>query len=1084
MAVGWRVVVLASMVSLASAAVACSSSSGGGGPMDASMGGPDGAPQDSATTPPDSAADSTVGDAGDAGDASDAADASDAGDGGDSGPLAMLLPTGDYITPLAAPDASLVALNPQMASVPNFLADHATSTLVSPDGKTLLVLTTGYNETNYTPASAPAPGVVGFEVPSESGEWVFVYDISANGPPVQKQILTLPNSFSGIAFNPSGTEFYVAGGKDDDVHVFDLSSSTWSEATTTGPDGGVLPAPIALGHSAGLGLANGPVAAGIGVTQDGSTLVVANYENDSVSFVNSATRTVVAELDLRPGKSPVAPQPGVAGGEYPFWVVVKGNSTAYVTSQRDREVDVVSFGPASDGGASGLDGGADGGASDAGAVSAVVTQRIAVGGQPNRMILNKAQSLLFVSSGNADEVSVIQTSSNTILQQIPVLAPTATFGNSAGLKGANPNGLALSPDEKTLYVTDGATNAVAVVGLNGAGSAQSTGAATVGLIPTGWYPTSISTSSDGSYLYVTNAKSGVDDVGSLGIPGPACMDILDASWGPIGTLDAAADAAGPTADQHCWNGNQYVWQLETSSVLSLPTPSTAVLASLTQQVANNDRFGASTAIDATMAFLQSHIQHIIYIIKENRTYDQILGDLGSGNGDPALAMFPQSVTPNEHALASQFVNLDAFLDTGETSGVGWNWTTAAHATDEIEHNQPVNYGKGGTTYDWEGTNRNINVGLPTLAARLAADPITPQDPDLLPGAVDVSAPDSSNAETVGEGYVWDAVLASGKTLRNYGAFIDLTRYNLAGTPAAALAIPLDPSPFADGVVQAYAAKAALEPYTDPYYRGFDQSYPDQWRFQEWQREFAQFVANGNLPALELVRLAHDHTGNYSSALAGVNTPLLQVADNDYAVGEVVAAIAASPYANSTLVFVIEDDAQDGPDHVSAHRSTTYVAGPYVKRNAVVSTTYNTIALVRTIEEILGLAPLGVYDGLAQPMSDVFDTTQAASFSFQATPSDYLVLATSLLPPGSDARLDKARRNELLAVLKRTHGAAYWAKVMRDQNFSHEDALDVLRFNRELWRGMKGGKPYPDIRAGARELGEQRQPLKSKAILGP
>jgi YVTN family beta-propeller protein len=985
-----------------------------------------------ATAPSDGGDGATSNDAGDSGDAADGATATDAGDAGDAGDSGLLagqrLPTGDMITPTAAPGSTMTNFNPGLAGVPNFLADHAASTVTSPNGKTLLVLTSGYNETNYTPAENQANE--GYEVPSESGEWVFVYDISGNGAPVQKQVLTLPNSFAGIAFNPNGTEFYAAGGQDDDVHVFDLTGGTWAETSMT-TDAGVVPAPISLGHATALGLANYPMAAGLAVTQDGSKLVVANYENDSISVVDLTTKTVVTELDLRPGKAVSAPASGVAGGEYPFWVVVKGNNTVYVSSQRDREVDVVTLA-----------------ALDGGALGATVTERIGVRGQPNKMILNKDQSRLFVANGNSDSVTVIDTGSNTVLETVPVLAPPNVFANATGLKGANPNGLALSPDEKTLYVTDGATNAVAVVSRD---PAQPTGAQTIGLIPTGWYPTSVSTSADGSYLYIINAKSE---------PGPSCMDILDASWGPVGTLDGGpTEGGGPTPDQHCWNGNQYVWQLETAGLLAAPTPSSATLATLTQQVAANDHFGASTATDTTMAFLQSHIQHVIYIIKENRTYDQVLGDLGTGNGDPALTMFPQSVTPNLHALAKQFVNLDAFLDTGETSGVGWNWTTAAHATDEIERNQPINYGKGGFTYDWEGTNRNINVGLATLAARLAANPVTPNDPDLLPGAVDVSAPDSNDAEVAGTGYLWDAVLRSGKTIRNYGAFIDLTRYSSKVGPYL---LPLDPTPYANGHVQAYVSQAALVPNTDQYYRGFDQAYPDHWRYVEWKREFDQYAANGNLPALEIVRLAHDHTGSYGAAVAGVNTPLLQVADNDYAVGELVAAVAGSQYANNTLIFVIEDDAQDGPDHVDAHRSTTYVAGPYVKQGAVVSTPFNTISLVKTIEQVLGLSPLGLYDGLAAPMSDVFDTTLAPSFSFQATPSNYLVVGTSLLPAQTDARLDPATRKNLLAVLKRTHNAAYWEKVMKGQNFAREDDLDVGRFNRALWQGLMGSTPYPVV----------------------
>jgi hypothetical protein len=253
-----------------------------------------------------------------------------------------------------------------------------------------------------------------------------------------------------------------------------------------------------------------------------------------------------------------------------------------------------------------------------------------------------------------------------------------------------------------------------------------------------------------------------------------------------------------------------------------------------------------------------------------------------------------------------------------------------------------------------------------------------------------------------------------------------------------------------------------------YFRGFDQAYPDQWRYQEWKREFDQFVTNGNLPALEIVRFEHDHTGSYGSAVRGVNTPLLQVADNDYAVGQLVEAVGASAYASNTLIFVVEDDAQDGPDHVDAHRSTTYVVGPYVKRQAVVSTPYNTISLIATIEQVLGLSPIGLYDGLAAPMTDVFDSTAPASFAFQAEPSNFLLVGTTLLPSESEARLDPGTKQRLLAVLKRTHDAAYWAKVMKGQNFAREDAVDVARFNRALWKGMMGSKPFPvPARAGAR-----------------
>ena len=941
------------------------------------------------------------------------------------------LPTGDLITPTAARGSAFQNLSPRGG----FLADHATSTVTSPDGKTLLVLTSGFNEVVYT--SGPNQGSA---IPKESGEWVFVYDISHNTP-VQTQILEVPNSFAGIAFNPSGTEFYVAGGKDDNVHIFDLSGGLWAEATGA----------IALGHKAtpplnsgGLGLLTPPQSAGLAVDGAGRTLVVANYENDSITILDRVGQSS-KELDLRPGKAATSPQPGVAGGEFPFWVVVKGNGTAYVTSQRDREVDVVDL-----------------------TVPAVV-KRVAVGGQPNKMILNKDQSLLFVANGNGDSVSVIDTSTNAVVETVNVAAPPGVFANPAGLRGANPNGLALSPDEKTLYVTNGATNAVAVVGRD---PAQKTGALLAGLIPTGWYPTSVSTSRDGSYLYVVNGKS---------VPGPACLD----------ATQPGNDAGPPPyiAGLGCNAGNQYVWQLESAGFLTLPTPSAADLASLTRQVASNDHFAeaaaapdASTPVDSTMAFLKQHIQHVIYIIKENRTYDQVLGDLGKGNGDPTLAMFPRAITPNFHQLASQYVTLDAFLDTGETSGVGWNWSTAARTTDAIERNQPVNYGKGGLTYDWEGTNRNVNVGLATTSDRQAALPLTPADVDLLPGAVDVSAPDAPGADAPaaqGAGYLWDAAQRKGLTFRNYGAFLDLARYQDAAKLFNAY-VALVQDPFGGNVRQAYPTKAALQTVTDLFYRGFDQAYPDYWRFQEWDREFQQYVAGGNLPAFEMVRLAHDHFGSFGTAIAGLNTPLLQIADNDAAVGALVATVAASPYAANTLIFVIEDDAQDGPDHVDAHRSTAFVVGPYVKQAAVVSTPYTTVSMVATIEQILGLDPLGIYDGVASPMSDVFDPTLPPSaFTYVPLQADILGGTTVFGTPDGGAvgslRGNRKKLRAYLAALETGHGAAYWQRVTAGQDFAREDDLDVERFNAALWRGLMGSRPYPTARSGL-DPWRQEQPL--------
>jgi len=465
----------------------------------------------------------------------------------------------------------------------------------------------------------------------------------------------------------------------------------------------------------------------------------------------------------------------------------------------------------------------------------------------------------------------------------------------------------------------------------------------------------------------------------------------------------------------------------------------------------------------TMATLRSKIQHVIYIIKENRTYDQILGDLSVGNGDPDLTEFGQATTPNLHNLARNFVTLDNFYDRSEVSMDGWPWSVSARSPDVVEKQVTVNYAGRGLSNDSEGTNRNINVSLPTLAQRLQANPLSPDDPDLLPGTADTSAPDGPEDQE-NTGYLWNAALRAGLSIRNYGFFIDLARYQTLPGPYAALQIPLVENPFASGTKVAYPTNAALAPYTDPYFRGFDNSFPDYDRFTEWQRDFTANYTNGGLPQLSFVRFMHDHTGNFSTAIDGVNTPELDQADNDYAVGLLVQQIANSQYKNNTLIFVIEDDSQYGADHVDSHRSIAFIVGPYVKQGAVVSTQYNTVDFVRTIEDVLGIGPLNLNDAAAVPMADVFDLHQT-TWSFTATPS--ALLASTTLPitfPSSSAR-----------VLRPTHDAAYWTKATAGMDFGAEDRFDFAQYNRILWQGLMGNKPYPaepsglDLRRDRAEL---------------
>ncbi len=906
---------------------------------------------------------------------------------------AQVLPnTGQLLTPLAPRSARFETLNPNLADNPGYLAGQAVTTVTSPDHKTLLILTSGYNLFQY-----PDGPNAGNQNNADSNEYVFVYDISKPAP-IKKQVLLVPNTYNGIVFDPNGTSFYVSGGNNDNVHLFSLGANgLFAEQAGS---------PIKLGHTGANGLAVGPEAAGIAITADGNRLVVADYYNDSISILTKAngTWTKTGELDLRPGKINAA-QSGVPGGEYPFWVSIEGNTTAFVSSLREREIVVVSL---------------------TGKTPAVTT-RIQLKGQPNKMTLNAAGNRLYVAEDETDSVAVINTRTNQVIDDIAVTAPYGLLPyNRENLKGNNTNSVTLSPDETKLYVTNGNTNDVAVVRLSSPGQSQ-----IEGLIPTGWYPNSVSFGPLGTYMYVVNGKSPTG-------PNPGNLHGLTPA---LATQSAAS--------------NQYDLQLIKAGFQILPTPTPGELNRLTELVADNNHFLRVVSEDdrEKMAALRKKIKHVIYIIKENRTYDQVLGDLEVGNGDPTLTEFGKTITPNLHRLARKFVTLDNFYDSSEVSMDGWPWSTSARAPDVVEKQVWVNYAGRGLSYDSEGTNRNVNVAIPTVAGRVAADPLTPRDPDVLPGTVDTAAPDSPSG-AINKGYIWDAAIKQGMTVRNYGFFIDLARYALP-TAYAAYQIPELLNPFATKTQVAFSANVALAPRTDPYFRGFDQAFPDFYRVQEWKREFNGQYANGSLPQLTLLRLAKDHTGSFGTALLGINTPELEVADNDYAVGLVAETVAKSQYKDNTLIFVIEDDAQDGADHVDAHRSTAYIVGPYVKHRTVVSKAYNTVNFVRTIEDVLGIGQLNLNDSVAAPMADVFDLSQK-EWNFTAEPSQMLYTTQLPLPVRTSANA---------VTIRPTHDGAYWAAATKGLDFSIEDNLDGAAYNRILWQGLMN-RAYPEALSAA------------------
>ena len=951
-----------------------------------------------------------------------------------------------WITPLAPQGSSFAYLDTGLTvNNKDWLAGQAVTNAVSPDGKTMLVLTSGFNRVYNPEGVFNSDGSnLNYE---DSQEYVFIYDIS-KGAPAVKQIVTIPNSYHGIVFDPSGEAFYVSSGMGDypytgspyttahynpslagldNIHTFALDNggTTWVEQ----PE-------LVIGHRAGVGLGVKPCAAGVAVSKDGQTLVVANYYNDSIMVytgglghwtpVSKLTAEKLGELDLRPGKAN-ALQRGVAGGEYPFWTVIATTtntstkitaSWAYVSSIRDREIDVVN-----------LNG------------TPAVAARIALKGQPNKMTLNQAQSRLYVAEDETDTVDVIDINpndgakQNTVLETIPIVSSLLP-SSLTQFTGANTNSVTPTPDGTQLYVTNGNLNNVAVVALTGKDANDQV----VGYIPTGWYPNSVSFSNDGKWVYVVNGKS------------------------PTGPNPEFCYFNGPPTYPNCFPSQEYNPQrikagLQTIPTANLPTQFKA----LTAQVLTNNRISATESASdaAVMAAVRQGVKHVIFILKENRTYDEVLGDLENGsNGDPALTQWGQKITPNLHKLAQTFVTLDNLMATSEVSYDGWAWTTGARAPDVLEHQYTVNYANRGLSLDFNGFDRNVNVAIPTLAGRLAANPVTPNDPDVLPGETDVASPDGPNNE-LNTGHLWDDALRAGLTVRNYGFFVDPACYNIPQC-----AIPLLHDPFATGTVVAFPANVALTPLTDLYYRGFDPTFPDYYRYTEWARDFDANYAAGGLPSLSLVALAHDHTGNFGTAIDFIDTPELQEADNDYAVGLLIQKIAGSIYAQNTLIFIIEDDAQDGGDHVDSHRTTAYVAGAYVKQGVVISTLYNTLDFVRTMEEVLGIPQMNLNDALAIPMADVFTTTPN-TWTFTATPSTYLYSTNLPLPPQSAG----------LIVPKSTHSAEYWAQVTKGMDFTEQDRVDAAVYNRILWKGMMGDKPYPSAPSG-KDLRRNREKLLS------
>jgi YVTN family beta-propeller protein len=638
---------------------------------------------------------------------------------------------------------------------------------------------------------------------------------------------------------------------------------------------------------------------------------------------------------------------------------------------------------------------------------------IPTGSHPDALLLNKDESRLFVANSQSDTVSVIDTASDKLIATI-LLRPDAV----RGLPGVTPTSMALSPDERTLYVTLSDMNAVAVV--------DTDSQRILGMIPAGDYPSAVLAGSD--RLLVVNAKGH-----KAHNPNP--------TYNPF-TRKIDRDS--------------YILSVILGDVQSMPISSAAKLPEQTQLVMTANHFNRLTpptpATAPAIGAAFGKIKHVIYIIKENRTYDQVLGDDARGNGDASLALFNEKVTPNQHALADRFVLLDNIYACGEVSGDGWVWSTQGIANAYVERTISYNYSGRGRTFDYEGENNGYPTGgFP--ATDPDGKPLS-NDPQYRNGAPPV--PDVAGADV----HLWDLARRAHLSIRNYGFYLS------EGDKKAGVTM----------IPENYPTVAGLQPpghdlagITDMDFRRFDLDYPDSdapqiWfdrsndpnclyqkksygkhaapsRFAEWNSEFQQMLqqdpTGDSVPALMTIRLPHDHTQGLTSKK---HTPMSEVADNDYAVGQLVEAISHSPIWSSTAIFIIEDDAQAGPDHVDCHRTTAYVISPWIKPGSVDHEFHNTDSMLRTIEQLLGLQPMSQYDATATLISD-WDKTAANADPYAA-----------ILPPQqiiSAINITAAKSTTDAAIEKQLELAS-------DQmDFVHADAAPAAQLNLIIWKSVKG-----------------------------
>lgn len=721
------------------------------------------------------------------------------------------------------------------------------------------------------------------------------------------------DAWLGLAFSPKGDRVYVGGGSKAAVFEFTFSEGTLRPARTFV----VVPEDKRT---------NRDFIGDVALTPDGRLIYAADLYHDSLVVINPQSGMVIDRVKT---------------GRRPYRILFPpGGRSFFVSSWTDGSVGQYQT--------------QDGSLVANVRVAPHPTDMVWLAGKNEPAEGEQAwMARLFVSAANTNSVYAFGVSESNELRLAESINVAMTPRQPLGM---TPSALALGPDGKRLFVVCSDANAVAVVDVSQDRSNV------LGFVPTGWYPTAARALADGR-LVVLNGRGGGSHANPQG-PNPTRR--------PESVHEGVAAAP------------QYVGRIQTGTASFVDPIGDEQLREYSKTVLANSPYRDSRLDDAGTANTgpipnhpgtPSRIEHIVYIVKENRSYDQVLGDVKEGNGDPSLVLFGEQATPNQHKIAREFVLLDNFYVNSDVSADGHNWSTAAIASDYVQRMWPNSYGGRRKLYDYEG---------------LEATAVPPA------------------------GYLWTNAGAAGISMRNYGYFT----INLK-------------TPVADGTQVESVLDPVLRNVTNLHYRSFDLDYPDVERAKVFLGDLAEFESSGEMPRLIVMRLPNDHT---SGTVPGKLTPLSLVADNDYALGTIVEGISHSRFWPSTAIFVLEDDAQNGPDHVDSHRSPAFVISPYVRRHAVDSTMYNTTSVLRTIELVLGLNPMTHFDAGARPMH--------AAFQLMADTAPY------------------AAEKPRVALDARNPAVSATASRSMKLDFTEEDRADDNELNDILWLALRGSPAPP------------------------